>query len=533
MHYKVFSTVFCILIAMTVQSRTMKVMGTITDEKGKPAPGVVVSDGFSVVETDYQGRYSFVRHDAAYYVYYSIPADCEVPMQYGIPAFYSKLDRDSVYNFRLKRMQKGIQKRFSLFFIGDPQCQNMYHLSRFHKETTRDIKNFCSSLSMPCYGITLGDIAYTEGEFNTNYILPLMKEEMKEQNIGMPVFQTVGNHDHIYNGLATNEQNPTAMYRFKRMFEDIFGPVNYSWNRGNVHIISMDNVMYDSLNKANKYHGEFTKEQLQWLKKDLASVSKDKLIILCAHIPVYRTRNCSHVLDILKEFQHKVFFSGHIHTNSCHIHRDGTKEYNLASASGCWWWSRICGDGSPNGYKVVTIDGSTIVNQIWKGTGCDKNFQIRLYRGNSAFGGKHERCQLPYGKNVILANVFAWDSDWKVKVYEDGVCQGEMKKIPFMGESDTIPSLTSCKDWWAIGYHTGVIGRGHIKGSRRRSYINTCNHLFIYNMKRANAHIKVVATDPYGNTYSQDQLIEGNAFLPGNKIYESAIPPAKTDVISF
>ena len=52
-------------------------------------------------------------------------------------------------------------------------------------------------------------------------------------------------------------------------------------------------------------------------------------------------------------------------------------------------------------------------------------------------------------------------------------------------------------------------------------------------MKRANAHIKVVATDPYGNTYSQDQLIEGNAFLPGNKIYESAIPPAKTDVISF
>ena len=89
---------------MTVQSRTMKVMGTITDEKGKPAPGVVVSDGFSVVETDYQGRYSFVRHDAAYYVYYSIPADCEVPMLYGIPAFYSKLDRDSVYNFRLKRM---------------------------------------------------------------------------------------------------------------------------------------------------------------------------------------------------------------------------------------------------------------------------------------------------------------------------------------------------------------------------------------------------------------------------------------------
>ncbi len=523
----IFYTLFwATCISQSLSARTLKVMGTVTDTHGTPLQGIVVSDGYSCVQTDIHGRYNFTRHEAAYYVHYSIPAEYEVPLRYGIPTFYKKLDRDSIYNFVLIPKKGGADKAFSIFFMADPQCQNIRHVRRFHCETVADIKKFAKKTKTPNYGITLGDIGYTEGEFNTTYILPFMKEEMEADNIGMPVFQTNGNHDQIYNGLALNEQNPSAMVRFKRMFEDIFGPINYSWNRGDAHIISMDNVMYDVLNTASKYHGEFTAEQLEWLKKDLSFVPKDKLIIFCCHIPVYNTKNKEAVLNLLGQFENRVIYTGHIHTSTYHMHQNGTKEYNLAAASGCWWWSRCNGDGTPNGYKVVKVAGNKIINQLWKSTGFDQKFQIRLYRGNSRFGGPYEECQLPFSKDIVLANVFAWDEHWKVEVYEDNQYKGELKRMPATHKEDQHPSLTSSKDWWAIGFNTGVIGRGHIGTSNRNSYINTCNHMFMYKMSNPNAKIKVIATDPYGNKYEQSKFVDTDAFRPGNTVYVDDTPPA-------
>ena len=513
----------------TINARTMEVKGTVTDTQGRPLLGIVISDGYSCVQTDSKGHYRFTRHEAAYYVHYSIPAEYEVPLRYGTPTFFKKLDRDSVYNFVLIPKKKGADKEFSIFFMADPQCQNIRHVRRFHCETVADIKKFAKKTRTPNYGITLGDIGYTEGEFNTTYILPLMKEEMREENIGMPVFQTNGNHDQLYNGLALDEQNPNAMIRFKRMFEDLFGPINYSWNRGSAHIISMDNVMYDVLNTASKYHGELSEEQINWLRKDLSFVPKDKLIIFCCHIPVYSMKNKKALLALLAGFENRVIFSGHIHTNTFYRHEDGTKEYNLAAASGCWWWSRCNGDGTPNGYKVVTVSGNKIINQFWKSTGFDKNFQIRMYHGNSRFGGPYEECQLPFGKDIVLANVFAWDEEWKVEVYENNQYKGMMDRMTPTHKEDQHPSLKSSKDWWAIGYNTGVVGRGHIGTSNRNSYINSCTHMFMYKMSDPHAKIRIVATDPYGNKYQQTNFIDTDAFQPGNTVYADDTPPVYPD----
>lgn len=509
-----------------LNARTMKVMGTITNTEGKPLQGVVVSDGYSAVQTNASGQYEFIRNEGAYYVHYSIPEDCDVPIRNGIPCFFKKLDRDSVYNFVLAPKKTGADKSFSLFFLADPQCQNIRHLRRFHSETVADMKAYAKKTKTPNYGITLGDISYTEGEFNTSYLLPLMKEEMEMEKTGMPVFQTNGNHDHIYEGLALNEQNPTPMVRYKRMFEDIFGPINYSWNRGEAHIISMDNVMYDVLNTGARYHGELTGEQIEWLKKDLSYVPKNKLIIFCAHIPVYHMRYQEELLDILGEFKNCVIFTGHIHTNTFHVHKNGIKEYNLAAASGCWWWSRCNGDGTPNGYKVVTISGNKISNQVWKSSCFPATFQMRLYRGNACFGGKYEKFQLPWDEGTILANVFAWEEGWKVQAYEDGKLMGELKRMPLTGKSDQFPNVKSSKDWWAIGYNCGVIGRGQkIFNSNRNSYINTCAHMFMYKMQNPKAKLKIVVIDNYGNTYSQSDIISGNALTDFEGVYKDDIAP--------
>lgn len=508
-----------------IMARTMKVFGTLKDTEGQPMSGVTVSDGYTAVQTDKNGFYSFVRNEAAYYVHYSIPAECEVPIRYGIPSFFKKLDRDSIYDFILKRRVKGAENKFNIFFVADPQCQNVNHIRRFHNETVPDIKQMVANMPDPSYCITLGDIGYSEGEFNTNYILPMMKEEMERQNIGLPVFQTNGNHDHIYEGLSLNEQNPTPKERYMRMFEDIFGPVNYSWNRGQAHIVSMNSVMYTQLNKGSNYDGEFSKAELEWLKQDLKYVPKDKLLIFCTHIPVYTLNNKDSVLQILRQFPQCYIFTGHMHTTTYYRHPDGIKEFNLAAASGAWWWSCNNADGTPNGYKIVKIDGNKIIDQIWKSTGFDTGHQLRLYQGDCIFGGKYEKFQLPFGKDVVMANVFDWDEDWKVQVYEDGKLMGDMQHMPVSERKDLIPSMTSSKDWWAIGYNVGVIGRGHIGNSHRNSYCSSCSHMFIYKKKSHKSQIKVVATNPFGHQYECSMVLKGNAMDPNNHMYDEATPP--------
>ena len=514
------------LTVFASEARTMKVFGTVSDISGNPVPGVTVSDGFTAVQTDAEGHYSFVRNEAAYYVHYSVPSDYEIPIRYGIPCFFRKLDRDSVYNFHLIPKEGPSPKTLNIFFMADPQCQNPHHVRRFHNETIPDIKEHAAALSGEKYCITLGDIGYTEGEFNTNYILPMMKEEMELEHFGMPVFQTNGNHDQIYDGLALNDQNPLPMQRYLRMFEDIFGPTDYSWNRGDVHFVSMNNVMYDELNRSGKYHGALTKEQLEWLRQDLSFVPKDKLVIFCVHIPVWNMKERDELLEILSQFPNRYIYSGHIHANRPDVHKYGIKEYNLAAASGCWWWSRLNADGVPHGYQVGQIEGNKIVNQYWKSTRYPVSYQMRLYRGDGVFGGSYERCELPFGKNVVLANVFGWTPGWKVEVYENGKLMGEMERINPDGGKSQHPSLTSCQDWWAIGYHCGVVGRGNIKGSNRNSYIPVCTHMFKYTRKHARSKITIVATDPYGNVYkgSDADMIKGDVFKDPS-IYDTARPP--------
>ena len=512
-----------LLLPLIAQARTMKVFGTLTDTDGKPVQGVTVSDGFTAVQTDAKGFYSFVRNEAAYYVHYSIPSYCEVPLRYGSPSFFTKLDRDSVYNFVLKRNPKGVESRFNLFFMADPQCQNVDQVRRFHNETVQDMRKMVEKTDAPSYGITLGDIAYTEGEYNTTYILPMMREEMKKESIGIPVFQTIGNHDFIYEGLALNPQNPTPKVRYARQFEDEFGPVNYSWNRGKTHIVSMNSVMYTKLNNGAAYTGGFTDEELEWLRQDLQFVPKDYLLVFCCHNPFYDIKNRDAVLGILAQFPHCNIYTGHIHTNTCYEYPKGIKEYNLAAASGCWWWSRNNADGTPNGYSVVGIDGGKVVSQLWKSTGFAEDHQIRIYQGDCVFGGKYERFQMPYKKNEILANVFAWDDDWKVEVYENGKLMGEMKHLPVT--KDYSPEANTSKDWWAIGYNVGVVGRGHIGTSHRKNYCGNCSHMFYYKKKKANGQIKVVATDAFGRRYESSEIMSGDAMNPASHIYDEAVPP--------
>lgn len=493
------------LAAVTVPPKEVK--GRVMSTDGKPLAGVVVSDGYHVVATDADGKYCFPRIPEAYYVWVSIPADCKVPLRQGQPMFYKKLIDNSSYDFVLERL-KSPESEFSLFLIADPQCQRESHVVRLSTEAIPDVRKYAARQHCPCYAMTLGDIGYSEGCRNTNYLLPVIREEMAADKMGMPVFQTVGNHDFEYDLAAVEPASPTITLRRNRFYESVFGPVDYSFNRGDVHFVSMNDVCFETFGYPGKYHGDFTDVQVEWLRQDLSHVSKDKLVILCVHIPfdgLYKKYpNVARVLEMLGQYPGARIMSGHTHTIRHVAYENGVREYVAGAMSGCWWWSKNCADGAPNGYAVLRIKGNRIVDNIYKGQNFKDSYQMRIYRGDASFGGPFEEFTMAHGAGSLLVNVWNWSDGWRSEVYENGKLCGQLEPMPVTSEFNA--PYNGGKDWWSIGYNVGVVGRGHANGSTRNNYCSRNYHMFRYELKDPAARIKVVVYDANGRKFSDSHI---------------------------
>ena len=114
------------------------------------------------------------------------------------------------------------------------------------------------------------------------------------------------------------------------------------------------------------------------------------------------------------------------------------------------------------------------------------------------------------GKSTLLNAIFP-----NLKL-ETGELTGEMERIPVT--KDSVPEANSSRDWYAVGYHIGVIGRSYGKvtdcqskwnGGGRSGYLTGCNHLYRLKLKNPDAkQIKVVAEDTNGNVYEQTKFTE-------------------------
>lgn len=512
------------------------VSGKITYSDGTPATDIVVSDGFSCVKTDVNGNYSLKPHNQTYYIFYSVPADCEVPINnYGQPAFFTKYnEQNSTYDFTLTKLPVK-EEKFALFCFADVQCANTSQINRFKNESVPDILAHAKSKGIPCYGVTLGDVVYSQGTRNCEPIMPTMRNLMTEENLGMPVFQTMGNHDYAF---IFDEANPLPcsgyqdlefQLKIQRSFEKVFGPINYSWNRGDTHIVCMRNMLwYDGA--AWDHYGDprFLDAQYEWLKQDLAHVPTDKMVILCVHCSIENSTksNVQNILKLLSKYKDAHIMSGHHHRNTNHpttttVNGKAIYEHNHGAVCGHFWKSNFNADGSPNGYGVYEIEGNKMTNWYYKGVNAginDIKYQMRLYRGNMRCGGEYDHIQLQHGANVILANVFNADDNWKIKVFEDGVYAGDMARMAQSNSGPNKyspdqnnpgkPSTSSSLDWWIVAYHTGVLGLGDPKDNSKHSGNYKDNyHMYKWTLKNANAkNIKVEATDIWGRTYTCSQI---------------------------
>ena len=479
-----------LVITAKLSAIAISINGKITDTGNNPVAGVIVSDGFSCVTTNSSGAYSMTTNSAATHVYYSTPAEFEIAVTNvndKSAVFYKKLASGTTqYDFKLKKLPK-VENKFNLICIGDPQVttnaptapNTSNDTTRFKGETMTDIRYYVSTQAVPCYGIALGDICG-----NAPTLLSPMKRILGSTR--MPCFATIGNHDR-----ASGTMTTTA-------FSDVFGPVNFSFARGKVHFVCLDNIRFTD---GSTYNGGFTAAQITWLTQNLNAVTDraNKMLVVSYHIPVRNGSSITLKDDFLTAIKNAGFKEVHLMSGHTHYQQNykysgvnaGIYEHVHGAACGSWWKSTINSDGTPNGYAVFSVNGASFDNWFYKPTNLPRDFQIRLHRGNASFGGSYGTYSYGQAAGTILANIWNADTDWKIEVYEDGVKTGNMSRI----------TLSPNEDAFAVGYHVGVMNRNY------DNYSSAQHHSYIYTLKNANAKaIEVKATDKFGNVYTQSEF---------------------------
>lgn len=500
------------------------IFGSLRDNEGMPMAGVLVSNGIECVLTDSMGNYRLKADTAARFVYYSVPAYCEVPTHSPSDRtahFYQSIEKGRErYDFTLTRLPGGVESRYKMIVIGDPQVTNAFNpyyvspsdnpvemsdVERFATETMVDIRRTIRALpdDMPVYGLSMGDDVQYYGGYN-----PMLERQIREVlgSSRMRLFSVIGNHD--------QDGKPEYLHKW----EENWGPADYSFDRGEEHYVCFNNVHFFSRYNAYYSPGELSERQMEWLRQDLMLTPKSKKVILCYHIPLtfgnnpykkaqpldvenekghYSSSRLSVLLSMLNEFEGGYeLFCGHTHFAINHeINYNGQHvlEHCHAAACGNIWQSNVNICGTPNGYYVYSFRGTNLFNCYYKGTFWDVRRQMTLFHADTEFNGESYSADwhLPRGKNIIVANVFNADSRWRVMAEENGV-EYPMHRIDSRGQ-----------DAFATGYHHkyAVATSFHFI-SKQNSYL-IMNHLYYYEPKGEKSEIKIVARDPYGHTFTE------------------------------
>lgn len=101
-----------------------------------------------------------------------------------------------------------------------------------------------------------------------------------EQDLGIKIYHTIGNHD-CFGVYPASGVSPTDPLYGKKIFEDRFGKVYYSFDHKGVHFIVLDSI---GITEDRAYEGRVDAAQLAWLATDLKALPAATPIVVSVHI---------------------------------------------------------------------------------------------------------------------------------------------------------------------------------------------------------------------------------------------------------
>lgn len=376
--------------------------------------GICVSNGREVVKTDRTGKWRLpVEEDTILFVIK--PSGWKVPLgannlphyyyihkpkgspDYKYPGVSPTGDLPTSIDFGLTRDRE--DSKFRMVLFGDPQPRDQMEIDYIAHDVVEQAARDAKSIDAK-FGLSLGDQMFDD--------LSLYESLNRTiASIGLPWYNTVGNHDMNYDAVDDATSTET--------FHRVYGPNYYAFNYGKVHFIVLDNVFWQGAAKKG-YHGEIPAKQLEFVKNDLATVPKDRLLVLAMHIPLVEVVNRTDLYRLIEDRPHTVSFSAHTHVAAHYFlsAQDGWHgqsphhHLNHATVCGSWWEGApdergiphaTMSDGGPNGYSIVEFDGAKY-KVTFRPASRPENEQMNIWL-------PEEIARAETGTTEVLVNVFA------------------------------------------------------------------------------------------------------------------------------
>ncbi len=411
------------------------------DERG--IAGVKVSNGRELAITDPKGRYALPLREGSTLFVIKPPGFATAKGENGLPHFWYHLFPHGsptlryggiaattpldAYDFGLRR-QRVAKGDLKTLVFGDPQPKSRTDVGYYE----RDIVQPLAGRHDAQLGLSLGDIV--------NDDLSLYADMNRvTATLGVPWLHVPGNHDLDFD--AVRDEDGLLGFR------NVFGPDTYAWEEPQASFIVMDDVVHQP-GKKPSYVGGIREEQFAFLQAYLATLPKDRRVVISVHIPffepvpgveTFRRADRERLFALLQDRTQVLLLSAHTH-NQRHYHHDastgwhGAKplhEYNAGATCGAFWSGVKDGQGIPD----TTMSDGTPNGYAWLAFKSDGAYSLRY---QVARGAKDEAIGLHAPKVLrrgawpafgVYANVYMGDADSRVEYRIDNGDWKPMKRV--------------------------------------------------------------------------------------------------------
>ena len=259
--------------------------------------------------------------------------------------------------------------------------------------------------------------------------------------LGIPVLFAPGNHD-----VDKDAKSDAASLTH---FHAAFGEDSFLRSFDRANVVVLDDVVVRP-GQTPAYVGGLREEQFALLERALPALSKDKLLIVAAHIPffdtstvpgwqTFRESDRRRLFALLKAFPHVLLLSAHTHNQRHYFHgaRDGWNgaeplhEYNVGAACGAFWSGvadaagipdATMSDGTPNGYATLEVREGGAYDLRWIPARGNAETRMSLHAPKVLRRGA-------YPAFGVYANVFMGHEGTRVEYNIDGGSYKPMQRV--------------------------------------------------------------------------------------------------------
>ena len=322
--------------------------GTL-DAGERPLAGVPVSDGGEVALTDAQGRYRLEAAAPPVLVRLTVPTGYWPDGN----AWFLRVEAGGPpADFPLQERVEKTPWRFV-------QVSDVHNLAPAQPLIRRFVAEVAALDPPPALVVCTGDLLNSVGGVTEEELIRRLFGQYLAVMSGLPtpLLNLAGNHDLPGYGGTLSPDDPLFGVRG---FEALVGPAWYSLDYAGVHLVMLLATRRDPATGAIR--AGLPEDCRQWLERDLAVTPQDRPLLLFSHQPPSSWQGAVGPLLVGRKLLG--VFCGHNHRNKVYSLGDWTVYEDGALSGG--WWMGLGAEGTPRGYRLVTVGPEGITSAEYK-----------------------------------------------------------------------------------------------------------------------------------------------------------------------